>query len=242
MKKLKTLIVEDEADNQDLLKDFIDTRSDMELCDIASTVDEAVALLSKNNYDLILLDIFLPDRSGFSLLEEVENHPYVIFTTAYREHALKAFDFGAIDYLVKPLALDRFNTAIDRAFTFFKNHNHQMPDINSIGLSVQEHESFYMVPFDQIIYLSAHNKYTVIHTTEREIRTLKYLQDIEKKLPTTQFVRIHRQYILNIKYLIKIQHDNSGRYLAQLSDSDDTTLPVSRTYAEPLKNLLSSKS
>ncbi len=238
MKKLRVLIVEDEVDNQELLQDFIATREELELVDIAGKADEAVRLLQKNKYDLMFLDIFLPDQTGFTVLEEFKNHPYVIFTTAYREHAIRAFEFGAIDYLVKPLELDRFHQSIDRALTYFKTHSNELPDISSMGLPVQEKESYYIVPFDKIIYLSAHNKYTVIHTTEKEIRTLKYLQEIEKRVPHTKFVRIHRQYIINVEFLSRIQHDNSGRYLAELSDSDDTTLPVSRTYADILKKLM----
>lgn len=238
MKKLRVLIVEDEKDNQELLKDFIETREELELIGISGTVSDALASLKTAECDLMFLDIFLPDRSGFSILEELKKPPYVIFTTAYREHAVRAFDVGALDYLVKPLMIDRFNLAVDRAIDFFKRYNEQLPDIEAMGLPVQERESYYIIPFDKIVYLSAHNKYTVIHLAEKEIRTLKYLQEIEKKIPSTKFVRIHRQYIINVQFLSRIQHDNSGRYLAELNDSDDTTLPVSRTYAESLKKLI----
>lgn len=238
MRKLKVLIVEDEMDNQELLRDFIETRDELDLVNIAGNVSEALKTLKTEDCDLMFLDIFLPDKSGFSILEELKKPPYVIFTTAYREHAVRAFDFGALDYLVKPLIIDRFNLAVDRALDFFRHHNEQLPEIETMGLPVQERESYYIIPYDKIVYLSAHNKYTVIHSSEKEIRTLKYLQEIEKKLPLSKFVRIHRQYIINIQYLSRIQHDNSGRYLAELNDSDDTTLPVSRTYAEVLKKMI----
>lgn len=238
MRKLNAIIVEDEQENQDLLTDFIETRDDLEIKDYAKDAKEALSKLKKNKYDIVFLDIFLPDRSGISVIEEVENPPYIIFTTAYQEHAVRAFELGAVDYLVKPLAIERFNMAVDRAIHFFKLYNENMPHIEEVGLSVHEKEQYFVVPYDQIVYLSAHNKYTVIHTRDREIRTLKYLQEIEKKVPANQFVRVHRQYVINIRYLRRIQHDNSGRYIAELNDTDDTVLTVSRTYAESLKKLL----
>lgn len=236
--KIKVVIIEDEPDNQDLMRDFIKSRDELELLHISGTMEDAIHKINELTPDLIFLDISLPDGSGLSVLENIKAKPYIIFTTAYSEHAVHAFEVGAIDYVVKPIMPDRFNMAVDRALEHIRMGSIPGDSDNGGALSVMEKEKLHIIPFEDIIYLSSHNKYTVIHSVDADISTIKYLKEIEQKLPESLFFRIHRQYIINIKYISQFHHENSGRYSVILSDSDDTTLSVSRTYADSLKKLL----
>ncbi|MCP4138131.1 MAG: response regulator transcription factor [bacterium] len=231
-------IAEDMRHARELLIDYLATREELKLEGTAKNGEEALEKLTSGNYDLLLLDINLPIMSGIEVLEKMDNIPYVIFTTAYDKYAIKAFDFGAVDYLLKPFPLERFNQAVDRFLEAKRESQEKQLSFKDFSLSFRENRIQCLVAFKDIIYLSSHGKRTVIHTEEKDFEASSILKDIEEKLAADDFVRIHKQYIVNTKHITRIQHDVGGQYVAVFNDSDESTLPVGRTYVSTLKERL----
>ncbi len=232
-KTLTVLVVEDEVPARELIVDYVLSRKDLRLGGIARDAVEALAKIQELELDLIFLDIHLPGKSGLELLEELESPPRIIFTTAYDSHAIRAFEIGAVDYLLKPFTMDRFNQAVERALSL--EAREQAVNPVNLGLSFRSGENHYLIPYMDIVYLSSHGKQTVIHTTEEDYQASRLLGELESKLPGDMFQRIHKQHVVNLKYISHIQYFIGGRYNAYLKDEDETTLPVGKQYAEKLK-------
>jgi DNA-binding LytR/AlgR family response regulator len=229
------MIAEDELPARELLIDYLMTRPEFRLSGIAKNGEDALKIISACKCDLLLLDIQLPVLTGIEVLERLENIPHVIFTTAYDRYALKAFEFGAVDYLLKPFSLERFNQSADR-FLAAVSKGQRKKTAYDIGLSFKEGGRHYLVSYGEIIYLSSHAKRTVIHTEGRDFETAGILKDIEKKLPENLFVRIHKQYVANLMHVSNLEHIIGGQYIAYMKDRDESPLPVGRSFAPSLKN------
>ena len=235
---VRALIVEDEILAREELTELALTRNDIRIAGMAKNGEEALEKLNAEEYDLVFLDVNLPVLNGIEVLERLEKRPYVIFTTVSRDHAADAFELGAVDYLHKPFTAERFHQALDRALRFLQGDRlRQEPprktDRSRIqGLLVTEGEDHHLVAFRDIIYVSSHDRRSVIHTEKKDYETSRLLKEIEEKLPASVFHRIHRRYILNLNYISRIQNDIGGRFQVFLRDSDETSLPVGRTYAQ----------
>lgn len=176
--------------------------------------------------------------SGIEVISSLENCPYVIFSTAFDEYAVKAFELGAIDYLLKPFSLERFNVSIDRFLQAQGQSNKAQLDVKNLGLSFKEKGRHYLVSHEDILYLASNAKHTLIHTQSRSFETARLLKEVNAKLPQEKYQRIHRQFIVNLLAISHIEYDLGGRYLAFLRDDDETTLPVGRKYVAALKSRL----
>lgn len=233
------LIVEDEVPARELLSEYLKLFPELELSGIARNGEEAYNKLSANKYDLLFLDIHLPVMSGIEVLEKMEGKaPYVIFTTAYDKYAIKAFEFGAIDYLLKPFSKDRFRQSVDRFLAAMKENKNVKQNFRQHSLSFRENRVQCLVAFNDIIYLSSHGKHTVIHAKDKDFESASLLKELESKLPDTRFRRIHKQFVVNIEFIAKLQHDSGGQYIAIFNDPDESTLPVGRSYVASLKEIL----
>ncbi|EPG75566.1 LytTr DNA-binding domain protein [Leptospira fainei serovar Hurstbridge str. BUT 6] len=238
-KELKILIVEDEAPTRDLLVSYCLSRSELKLSGIAKDGAEALESLQSTDFDLVFLDINLPKLSGLEVLEKLEKTPYIIFITSLRDKAIEAFEFGALDYLLKPFSRDRFNKAVDRALEYISREGKQEnSSFNEHGLFILEKENYFLIPYKDIAYISSRDNFSVIHTDEKEYVTYKSLKNLETKLPPSKFLRIFKQYIIHLEYLVRLQSDNSGNYTVFLKDEDETQLPVGRKYISKIKELL----
>ncbi|PJZ52101.1 LytR/AlgR family response regulator transcription factor [Leptospira adleri] len=239
-KEWKAIIVEDEAPTRELLVNFCLSRPELKLCKVAKDGEEAFQFLQEESFDLAFLDINLPVMSGLEVLEKLENPPYVIFVTAFRDKAIDAFELGALDYLLKPFSKDRFYKAVDRAVEFLQNKKSQSSGnaFNEHGLFILEKENYFLIPYTDIIYIASRDNFSVIHTEEREYITYKSLKSLEAKLPSNQFLRIYKQYIINLQKLSHLQSDTMGNYVVYLKDEDETQLPVGRKYIAKIKELL----
>jgi len=236
-KKYSVLIVEDEFPARKLIIGYLEEFSEIEIRDICRSGIDAFDKIKTNRYDLIFLDINLPDMSGIEILEKVNPEAYIIFTTAYDKFAIKAFELGAIDYLLKPISKERFNQSVDR---FFLRNTNNMNTEKLLGhsFSFKENRNNFIVPFQEIIYFSSVAKHTVIHTKDRDFETPKLMKEIDNMLPEKFFIRIHKQYIINMKFILNLKIYSHGLYQVILSDEDDTTLPVGKTYLSKLKSVL----
>lgn len=232
---IQTFIAEDEPYQRDILVEYVLARSELVLKGTAESGDEALEKIRTNCYDLLFLDINMPALSGIEILERLECAPCAIFTTAYDEFAVKAFELGALDYLLKPFDQSRFDCAVDRALQIIDRNLTVSFSAQRIGLSCRDGESYYLIPYEDIIYISSHARQTVIHTTRKAIKINRLMKDIAENLPEKLFTRIHKQYIINFRFFSHYKYYSGGNYVLFMSDEEKTTLPMGRKYYNELK-------
>lgn len=245
---MKAILVEDEEPARDLLKRYLEPYSDIEL--IGEYIDgfEGAKAINKLNPDIVFLDIQLPRINGIEVLELLEHSPMIIFTTAYDEFAIKAFEKNAVDYLMKPFSRERFSQAIERAKTRIASQKQTSQDIQELSESltndrfldrivVKTNQAINVIPTDEINYLEAQDDYVMIHTsTNRYMKkqTMKYFED---RLDPNNFIRIHRSYIAKITSISKLEPYEKDSYLAVLKNG--AKLKVSSSGYKVLKERLS---
>ncbi|MCE9599889.1 MAG: LytTR family DNA-binding domain-containing protein [Spirochaetia bacterium] len=233
---IRVFVVEDEPAANELLCSLVQRRPELILSGSATTGTEALERLRLEQVDLVFMDIHLPDISGFHILEQLDPEPYVIFTTGSGDRALDDFEIGAIDYITKPVSKERFNRAVDRALPVFQS---KAPVLSRrTGLFIAEKENYFLVKFADIIYVSSHENYSALHTTGRDYVTYCSLKKMEERLPAEEFLRIYKQYVVNLNRILRVQSDQNGNYTVFLDDADETELPVGRTYLPRLREIL----
>ncbi len=235
---LSVLIVEDEPVSALQTMELVTTHPNLEPAGIARDGNQAIELINNNDYDLVFLDIGIPGPTGLELCMRVEHMPLTIFTTATREHALQAFELGVVDYLLKPIDQDRFSTAVERALARFGSGEGTQAGSDAIGIFVRSGENNYFLTFDEIIYVESRGKQSVVFTRRGEILAKHLILDLEKKLPPGGFKRIHRRFIVNMKYISYIEFFVGGNHIAYMKDSEVTTLPIGRKYLPNLKEMM----
>jgi len=236
-KTFKSIIIDDEElareDLKALLKDF----TEVEIIGEAESVEETKILIEELNPDLIFLDIQMPGKSGFDLLEELQIDSKVIFVTAYDEYAIRAFEVNARDYLLKPVNRERLAQAIERLKTDQEIEDTvqtKLDLIDNIFLMVNNHHQF--VKIGSIIKITSAGNYTEIYTSSKlKGLVLKSLKDWEVRLPHNYFVRIHRNAIINLEYVDHVEEWFNYSYKVFLKEIDEP-LVMSRRYAAKLKN------
>lgn len=248
MKKLKAIIIEDEMPARELLKHYLKDNDNIEI--IAECIDgfSGLKTISEMKPDLVFLDIQMPKLTGFEMLEILEERPEIIFTTAYDQFAIKAFELNAVDYLLKPFHKERLTKAInkavekidlgDRAQLSSNQMLPKMPDLPSplSRIVVRKASSINIIPIEQIRYIEAQDDYVMIyHSTGKSLKqqTMKFY---EENLSKAEFVRIHRSYIVKVKEINKIEPYGKDNHIAILHSGNK--LPVSRTGYKQLKQEL----
>jgi DNA-binding LytR/AlgR family response regulator len=231
-------IAEDEQPARDLLLDYIFKRDELKMEGWSKNGQETYSKLCEREYDLLFLDINMPKMSGIEVLEKLEKSPYVIFTTAYDEYAIKAFEHGAIDYLLKPFSQERFNSAVDKALTVIRNKGQYPNALTKLGFSFREGESHYLIGYNDIIYIESQGRHSFIHTRAKVYDTVQSLKEIIQKLPDDIFIRIHKQYIVNLSFISHVQYLIGGQYTAFLKDAAKTSLTIGRMYVPSLRGKL----
>ncbi|NOR46376.1 MAG: response regulator [Candidatus Delongbacteria bacterium] len=242
----KTLVIEDEELSQQGLLKLLENFDEIEVIGTAENGIEAVEKINELKPDLIFLDIQMPGKTGFEVLQDIDYMPIVIFTTAYDEYALKAFETNSIDYLLKPIEDDRLAKAIDKLNNMtsgsddpFKNKinnlleqlQNQQGTLSRIHIKIGDEVLF--VNLKDTFYFKADNKYTSIFTFDDEYILNDSLASLEERLPDN-FIRIHRGYIINVDHLKKLKKWFGGKYIAVLNDKKKTEVPVSRSCKDKL--------
>ncbi|EQA36945.1 LytTr DNA-binding domain protein [Leptospira inadai serovar Lyme str. 10] len=237
----KVLVVEDEVPARDLLRNYLQHWKNCEVSGIARTGVQAVDLLSRGEFDLVFLDINLPEKTGLQVLEESgPSMPVLIFTTAYREHTLKAFEVGACDYLLKPYSKERFDVCMTRAIEQLRLRaiSKQRPEGQLDPVLVfREKGLSHRVLSSDVFYLTANGKHSILHTKNGDFETPRLLGDFEKQLSKDDFLRIHRKYIVNKTFIAATKSQPGGSYSLFLKNEDETNLPVGREFVERIKQL-----
>ena len=202
MKPVTCAVIDDEPIARQILQDFISEDDRLQLQGNYKNAREALIGLSNHPVELLLLDINMPGLSGFQFLKSIPDPPAVIFTTAYREYALEGFDSNAIDYLLKPIAVERFLLAINKALKFLRPAGAEQA---GEFFFVKADGGLVKIFFEKILFIEALKEYIKIVTTEKPVITYHTISGLQDKLPAKNFYRIHRSYIVNIHAVTGIE-------------------------------------
>jgi two-component system LytT family response regulator len=246
--KVTAIIIDDETLARELIKKYCSPHQNIEILSECSNGFDAIKKINEAKPDLIFLDVQMPKINGFEMLELLEDTPVIIFTTAYDQYALKAFEVNAIDYLLKPYSQERFNEAVDKAFTYLDNKSLQESKIKQLvrvqdsnkeyleRVVVKDGQDITIVPSENIRWLEAQDDYVMIHTHQKKYLKQKTMRYFEEHLDPKDFIRIHRSYIVALKEIKKIELMEKDSYQVVLGDQK--TLPLSRSGYSRLKELL----
>lgn len=238
----KVIIIDDEPLARGIVREYIGAYPQLEIVAECDNGFEGVKAIAGHQPDLIFLDIQMPKINGFEMLELIENPPAVIFTTAFDEFAIKAFDAHAIDYLLKPFSKDRFDKAISK---WMGAQNRPLPEgLSEEASSPESHnrvvvkkgQNIVVLPVKRIHYFEAFDDYIKIHTAEGFYLKKKTMAYFEKTLDATQFVRVHRSYLLNLQELTRIEPLEKDNHVALLKNG--TRVPLSQSGYAKLKSVL----
>ena len=226
-KKHTCLIIDDEPLAIKVIQEHLENFSDQFECVGTYTKPiDAMPLLNKGDIDILFLDINMPSISGIEFLKAIPNQPYVIFTTAYREYAVDAFDLNALDYLVKPISTGRFLKAINKFLSIEQTQLTKRKEI----IHIKADKKNYNIPAETILYIEGVDNYIKIKTATNSLICYESLSSMEKELPAEIFMRIHRSFIININ---QIDH-----YTSSYIKLDEQQFTIGRKYKEQVLNHL----
>jgi two-component system LytT family response regulator len=239
MKKIKAVIVEDSRLARNELKELIKSHTEIEIVGEAENVDEGFELINKIQPDLLFLDINMPEKDGFELLEMLDNVPITIFTTAFDEYAIKSFEYNALDYLLKPINAKRFSQAIEKVKNNLqeKEIKNQQKLALSNQIFIKDGEKCWLVKIEDIYLFEVDGNYTKVFFKEEKAIISKSLNQIEAKLPEEFFFRANRNQIINIQYANQIDPWFSGNLLVHLPK--EIKVEISRRQSSAFKEKLS---
>ncbi len=232
----KCIIVDDEPLARNVIKNHLQHFEDIEIVAECANALEAGNALRSNKIDLIFLDIEMPKISGFEFLSSLKNQPKIIIVTAYRNYALKGYEFDIVDYLLKPVSFDRFYQAVNKFYKQNKAIDIEIYDEGSgdqksnAFIYVNEDKTIYKLFLEDIIFIESYREYVKIHTEHRSVMTKLPIGKIEKKLKEKGFVRVHKSYVVSINKIISF----NARSIAVA----DKELPIGRTYKQNLMEIL----
>lgn len=239
---IKVLIIDDEPLARSIVRSFLDEKEGFTIVGECSNGYEGLKAIDSLQPDLIFLDIQMPKINGFEMLELVDEPISVIFTTAFDEYALKAFETCAVDYLLKPFTEERFDQALTKwqstrgsAPTQALDDVSKQPD-DHLRIVIKDGSSIKIIPIKDVMYLEAYDDYVKVHTSEKKYLKKKTLTYYEKTLDKQQFVRIHRSFIINLMELTGIEPFEKNSYRAILKNGE--RIPISRSAYGPLKESL----
>jgi two-component system LytT family response regulator len=246
---IRTIIVDDEELARKRLRKLLQKyQPELEIVAEAQNGEEAVEKISALQPEVIFLDIQMPGCDGFEVIRRLQTKPFIVFATAYNEYALKAFDENSIDYLLKPIDQRRLDKAVEKLRRLFdssklqfnENIERMLSQLVSPSLQrmkVKIGDKILLLGLSDIVYFEAKDKYTFLHTSDREYVVDETITDLEVKLDKSNFIRIHRAVIVNVKFIRELVKWFAGRYKVKLKDKRETELIVSRRYADQIRRM-----
>ncbi len=230
---IRTIVIEDEKHASDLLCQIIDEHCpELSLVGSASKKQETVDLIKATNPQLVFLDIQLTDCTAFDILDSLENTSFkVIFTTAYDQYAIKAFEYNTVDYILKPFAPKDIKAAIQKLnkdqnnFIELKKLSKQLADMTSNRIGIQTIKGISMIDIHDVVSVEAAGSYATIHMIDLStLLTSKPLKNIEERLPNSLFLRVHASHLVNINQILEFEKDDGGELIMK----NNSRIPVSR--------------
>ena len=242
---IQSIIIDDEPLARSIVKEYLQAQDQIEVIQECNDGFEGVKAIMQHKPHLIFLDIQMPKINGFEMLELLEERPAVIFTTAFDEYAIRAFETHAVDYLLKPFTRERFEKALEKFFNQApvqkKNTEEllqsatQLPS-QSERIVVKTAGKIKIIPVQEILYLEAADDYVKIHTKEGAFLKNKTMGFFENTLSPEQFVRIHRSYIVSVQEITRIDPYEKENHLANLKTG--ARIPVSKNGYGKLREVL----
>lgn len=244
---MRVVLIDDEPLARSVVMEYLQSWSDLEVVQECSDGFEGVKAIAQHEPDLVFLDIQMPKINGFEMLELIDQPPSVIFTTAFDEYAIKAFEEHAVDYLLKPFTKERFDKAVQKWLDIRprteprQNTKQLIEDIQNSSLRnervvVKTGTKIKIIPVNDIIFLAADDDYVKIHTHEGSFLKNRTMAHFEKLLGENQFVRVHRSYIVRIDEITRIDPYEKDSHLAILKSGEK--IPVSKTGYPKLRQVL----
>lgn len=242
---IRSIIIDDEPLARSIVKEYLQDQKEIELLQECNDGFEGVKAIMQHKPHLIFLDIQMPKINGFEMLELLEEKPSVIFTTAFDEYAIKAFEAHAVDYLLKPFTKERFEKALEKFFSQAPVQKKNTEELlqsathlpsQSERIVVKTAGKIKIIPIPEILYLEAADDYVKIHTKEGSFLKNKTMGFFENTLPQDQFARVHRSYILNVQEITRIDPYEKENHLAILRSG--ARIPVSKNGYGKLKEVL----
>jgi two-component system LytT family response regulator len=245
---IKAIIIDDERLARMLVKEYLLNHGDIEIKAECSDGFEGLKAIQEYQPDLIFLDIQMPKINGFEMLELIDKPPAVIFTTAFDEYAIKAFDNHAVDYLLKPFSKERFDKALEKWKAIFERKENpegltkvmetvSHSPIQKERIVVKSGSSIIVIPVEDILFLEAADDFVKIHTRKGNWLKNKTMAHFEQQLDAGRFIRVHRSYIVNISEITRLDPYEKDSHILLLKSGEK--IPVSKTGMVKLKDVLS---
>jgi two-component system LytT family response regulator len=244
--KFRTVLVDDELLALERLERMLEQYQEtIDVVGKAESGEDAVAIINRLKPDVVFLDIQMPELSGFDVLERLDYVPLVVFSTAYDQYALKAFEVYSVDYLVKPVDPRRLKTTVDKLLRLSDRGSEELkerveqarasldaPPTNRIQVRIGD--KIKLITVSDVVFFLASDKYVEVHTRGETHLITRSLAKLESELPTDQFARVHRSAIVNINFIDEITKSFGGSYEVRMKDEKKTRLPVSRRHKSRL--------
>lgn len=248
---MKIIIVEDERPARDLVRMYLDEFPDLEIVGEFDNGFDGLKAINEIKPDAIFLDVQMPKLTGFEMLEVLEHQPEVVFTTAYDQFAIRAFERNAVDYLLKPFSKARFREAIAKLKTRIESKKGEETTESSIEkirqhfaesdeklhrVVIKKSGKIHVISTRDISFLEAQDDYVMIYTSEGKFLKQQTMKYFEQHLDSQQFVRVHRSYIANVTCIERIEPYEKSSFVLILKDGNK--VPVSRSGMQVLKENL----
>ena len=230
---IRCIIIEDEELAQDVIIAHLKHFHQFQLVGVYRNALEAIQGLKENDVDVMFLDIQLPGMTGLHFLQSLKDPPLVVLTTAHREYALESYEFNVIDYLLKPISLERFTKAIQKISAGGLYSHTSEADPTPDHIFIKSNSKFFKVSFSEILFIEGMKDYLKIYTPEFRLITHQTMSEMEKLLPPKQFMRIHKSYIISIANIIAIQ--------SNAVELPGKIIPIGISYKETVTQLLNRK-
>ena len=240
----KTIVIDDEQLARQRIKRLLKAYDEIDIIAEAENGEQGLQCIHQHLPDLIFLDIEMPVLNGFEMLSKLTHHPKIVFTTAYDQYAIKAFEEGSIDYLLKPIEIERLDKTIKKlrqtnlaaAPVQIEDLIRQMQGKKAIKtLTVKLGDKILLIKLADIVHVQAEDKYVFLHTADGKKHLTDFtLSALEEKLPE-EFLRIHRSEIINTEYIKEIRKGFNGALVFVLNNSQETRVTSSRSNSEALR-------
>lgn len=236
MKTFKTIIIDDERLAREEVKRALKGIPEFDIVGEASNVDEALIMIEELKPDILFLDIHMPEKSGFDLLEELTTVPEVVFTTAYDQYAVKAFEINALDYLVKPLRDERFSKTIEKVKTELAKKEEIKVDVLPMHrkIFIKDGEKCHFIPLTNIHFIESLDNYARLHFGSDKAMIKRSLNLLAEKLDPKIFFRVNRSQIINTQYIKEIHPYFNNKLMIVLTTGDK--VEVSSRQSAKFKN------
>lgn len=232
---MNCIAVDDEPLALDIIEAYVSKHPELNLVARCNNAAEASEVLKKHKVDLMFLDIQMPEITGLSFVKSLENKPLFMFTTAYPDYALEGFELDAIDYLLKPIAYDRFEKGVDKALEYYKikqNADVAESDLENEHFFVKANQKLIKLSYSEIYYVEAFADYVKIFLADKKIVTLQTMKNMEKKLPAELFSRVHRSFIVNRNHV--------ASFSTSICEVNEVKIPIGKNYKEAFVTLMKS--